>query len=172
MTPKTKGKVLSRKRAQLFKMKKMINSQEKYMCNLDEDQTSQMSTIMSKIGDNFDVELNSLFAENSQSAILRQIWEHDKAESKRRFSQDQKKNETGKSGNRFIVITLRIALAIFSRSKAAYEALKSFEILSLPSVSTLKQYMRANVEDPGPMYERMEEEKTKYAELCQLKKAT
>ena len=137
-------------------MKKKINSQEKYMCNLDEDQTSQMSTIMSKIGDNFDVELNSLFAENSQSAILRQIWEHDKAESKRWFSQDQKKNETEKSGNRFSVIRLRIALAIFSRSKAAYEALKSFEILSLPSVSTLKQNMRANVEDPGPMYERME----------------
>ena len=44
-----------------------------------------------------------------------------------------------KSGNRFSVITLRIALAIFSRNKAAYEALKSFEILSLPSVSTLKQ---------------------------------
>ena len=31
MTPKTKGKFLSRKRAQLFKIKGMINSQEKYI---------------------------------------------------------------------------------------------------------------------------------------------
>ena len=151
-------------------MKKMINSQEKNMCNLDVDQTSQMSNIMSKIGDNFDVELNSLFVEHSQNAILRQIWEYDKSESTKRFSQDKKKNETGKSGNRFSVITLRIALAIFSRSKVAYEALKPFEILSLPSVSTLKQYMHANVEDEEPMYERMEEEKTNFVELCQLKR--
>ena len=44
------------------------------MCNLDVDKTSQMSNIMSKIEDNFDVELNILFAENSQNAILRK-WE-------------------------------------------------------------------------------------------------
>ena len=141
------------------------------MCTLNEDQSAQMNDIMSKIGDNFNGELDNLFTESSQGDILRQIWEHDKSESKQQFNKDQKKNEPGKIGNRFSVITLRIALAIFSRSKAAYEALKSFEIISLPSVSTLKQYMRANVEDPGPMYERMEEEKTKYAELCKLKNA-
>ena len=45
---------------------------------------------MIKIGDNFNEELNSLFLENSQSGILRQIWEHDKNESKEQFSQDQK----------------------------------------------------------------------------------
>ena len=37
-------------------------------------------------------------------------------------------------------ITVNIALAVFSRSPAAYESLKSFKILALPSVSTLKDY--------------------------------
>ena len=32
--------------------------------------------------------------------------------------------------------------------------------------------MGANVEDQGSMYERMEEDKTNYAELCRLKNAT
>ena len=167
MTPRTKGKVLRKKRTQLFKMKKKLQTHEKYMCTLNEDQSSQMNDIMSKIGDNFSAELDTLFKENSQGDILRKIWEHDKNNSKQIFNKDQKKNKPGKSGNRFSVITLRIALAIFSRSKAAYEALKSLEMISLPSVSSLKQYMRAK----GPMYERMEEEKTKYAELCKLKLA-
>ena len=89
------------------------------------------------------------------------MWKKDLAKSKAQFNQDQIRNEPGNSGNRFSVILYRIALAIFSRSKAAYEALKSFNILSLPSVSSLKQYVRASVEDHGPMHDRMKEEKGK-----------
>ena len=62
---------------------------------------------------------------------------------------DQIKN-TGDTGNRFSTVTFRAAQALFSRSPAAYKALKSFDILTLPSVSTSKKFMRANVEDPGP----------------------
>ena len=56
-------------------MKRVLQSHEKYMCTLNEDQTAEMNDIMSKIGDNFNGELNSLFQETSQSGIL---WEHDK----------------------------------------------------------------------------------------------
>ena len=42
-----------------------------------------------------------------------------------------------------------IALAVYTRSPAAYEALKSFGILQLPSRSTLQSYTGAFLHDPG-----------------------
>ena len=45
--------------------------------------------------------------------------------------------------------TAIVALAIYVRSPAAYEALKSFNILQLPSQSTLKAYSGAFMHDPG-----------------------
>ena len=83
MTPRTKGKVLRKKRTKVLKMKKVLQFHEKCMCTLNEDQTAQMNDIMSTIGDNFNEELNSLLQETSQGGILRQIWEHDKSESKK-----------------------------------------------------------------------------------------
>ena len=73
-------------------------------------------------------------------------WETDIKENKMAFMKDQAKN-TGDTGNRFSTITYRVAFALFSRNPAANEALKSFDILKLPSVSTLKTFMQANVED-------------------------
>lgn len=55
----------------------------------------------------------------------------------------------GKTGNRWSALTYRIALAIFTRSPAAYEALKSYEVLKLPSVASLKQFTSANKQSPG-----------------------
>ena len=46
-----------------------------------------------------------------------------------------------------------IALAIFIWSPAAYEALKSFNILQLPSRSTLKAYTSAFIHEPGASHE-------------------
>ena len=42
-----------------------------------------------------------------------------------------------------------IALAVYTRSPAAYEALKSFGIMQLPSRSTLQSYTGAFLHDPG-----------------------
>ena len=42
-----------------------------------------------------------------------------------------------------------LALAIFTRSPAAYEALKSFKILQLPSRSTLQSYTGTFLHEPG-----------------------
>ena len=42
-----------------------------------------------------------------------------------------------------------IALAVFVRSPAAYEALKSFKLLQLPSRATLQSYTGAFLDDPG-----------------------
>ena len=46
-----------------------------------------------------------------------------------------------------------IALAIFIRSPAAYEVLKSFNILQLPSCSTLKSYTGAFKHEAGASHE-------------------
>ena len=42
-----------------------------------------------------------------------------------------------------------LALAVFTRSAAAYEALKSFKILQLPSRSTLQSYTGAFLHEAG-----------------------
>ena len=42
-----------------------------------------------------------------------------------------------------------LALAIFTRSPAAYEALKSFKILQLSSTSTLQFYTGTFLHEPG-----------------------
>lgn len=41
------------------------------------------------------------------------------------------------------------ALAVFVRSPAAYEALKGFNLLQLPSRATLQAYTGAFIDDPG-----------------------
>ena len=56
---------------------------------------------------------------------------------------------TGKRSNRWSAITIRLALAVYCRSPAAYGALKSFGILQLPSCSTLQAFTGAFLEDCG-----------------------
>ena len=61
----------------------------------------------------------------------------------------------GKRSNRWSAITIRLALAVYCRSPAAYGALKSFGLLKLPSRSTLQAFTGAFLEDCGkfsPMY--------------------
>ena len=55
-----------------------------------------------------------------------------------------------------------IALAVYTRSPAAYEALSSFNLLQLPSAGTLKIYSRRNVEAAGEVEERLADERVKY----------
>ena len=43
-------------------------------------------------------------------------------------------------------------MAVHTRSPSAYEALKSFQIIQLPGVRTLKDYINSNREDPGKDY--------------------
>lgn len=47
------------------------------------------------------------------------------------------------------MVTIRLALAVYCRSPAAYDALKSFGLLQLPSRSTLQAYTGAFLEDSG-----------------------
>ena len=56
---------------------------------------------------------------------------------------------TGNRRNRWSVVTIRLALAVFTRSPAAYDALKSFGLIQLPSRATLQAYTGAFRDDAG-----------------------
>ena len=63
-----------------------------------------------------------------------------------------------------------IALTVFTKSPAAYEALRSFKLLQLPSVRTLKHYIGANVEEAGDCMKRLEEERKHYLVMVDKRK--
>ena len=52
--------------------------------------------------------------------------------------------------------SLVLALAVFTRSPAAYEALRNFKLLQLLSVRTLKLYIDANIESAGDSMARLQ----------------
>lgn len=56
---------------------------------------------------------------------------------------------TGSRGNRWSLVTIRLALAVYTRSPAAYSALKNFGLIQLPSQSTLQAYTGAFRDDAG-----------------------
>lgn len=70
-----------------------------------------------------------------------------------------------------VLLIHMIALAVFTRSPAAYEALKSFKLLRLPTVRTLKYYIDANLEGAGDCIDRLEEERKHYLVMLDQKKA-
>ena len=57
--------------------------------------------------------------------------------------------------NRCMFLLFDPALAVYTRSPSAYEALKSFQIIQLPGVMTLKEYINSNRDDPGKIQERL-----------------
>ena len=170
LTPKTRRRTLQKKSQKLKKVHKRLEKYENYMCRLDSQQGAEMNEVISQITQNFSEDLDRIFNENDKGDILKHIWENDVTQNRKDFYKDQGRNTVSDPGSRYSVITYWVALAVFSRSPAAYEALKSFNILQLPSVSTMKTYMRANREEPGPVYHRLAEEKTKYEEIKEFKR--
>ena len=69
---------------------------------------------------------------------------------------------TGNRNNRWNLITYRLALAVYTRSPAAYEALKSFNILQLPCKGSLQAFLSANRAAPGVDEERIAEQRRLY----------
>ena len=64
-----------------------------------------------------------------------------------------------------------LALAVYSRSPAAYQALRGFKLLQLPCVRTLKYYyIDANLESAGDSVERLQQSRKQYVALIEEKK--
>ena len=74
---------------------------------------------------------------------------------------------TGNQGNRWNLITYHLALAVYTRSPAAYTAF-SFSILQLPSKRSLQAFVGANCDPPG-VNEKIAEQRNLYDALKQQK---
>ena len=61
-------------------------------------------------------------------------------------------------------------MAVYTLSPAAYEALKSFQLLQLPGIHTLKHNIDANLEQPGEVEQRLQEKKKQYDAMVTLSK--
>lgn len=138
--------------------------------NLNNESSTEMSNVVKIINENFSSTLEESFNSTTGQTrdILKASWESDSidkhlADQKDFFSQ-QEKSLTSHT-HEWNAITLRIALAVCSRSPAAYEALRSFKILNLPSVSTLKEKTRKLNHKPGVNEDYLAEEQTKYEKL-------
>ena len=113
-----------------------------------------MSDIVSVINSKYRKDLEHIWREaedkNGKEArsVLEDIWKHD-TQDRKDFFADQTHNMTGNTGNAWSTATYRIALAIYVRSPAAYEALRSFKVLQLPGISSLKQFKGARLHPPG-----------------------
>ena len=68
-------------------------------------------------------------------------------------------------------LVIILALAVFTRSLAAYEALRSFKLLQLQSTRTLKYYIDANLEEAGDCMKRLEDERSQYVAMIVQKVA-
>ena len=127
---------------------------EKNKFILEQEQNQEMIDIVSTINEKYKGQLENIWKEAEQEkgqetqALLKEIWEKDTLD-RTAFYHDQAKNITGRKSNKWSTITYRIALAVHSRSPAAYEALKSFKILQLPSTSSLKSFKGARLHQPG-----------------------
>jgi hypothetical protein len=107
---------------------------------LNDGQNDEMTEIAQNIENHHKNVLNEVLDDvgkqsDSKTDILKKIWDMDLCD-RRKFNKDQIKNVTGFRGNRWNIITFRLALSVYIRSTAAYNALKSFPMLSLPSIST------------------------------------
>ena len=133
---------------------RLSNQLDKTRVPLDLSQNAEMLDIVKILNDKYENDLEKIWQEATDkngpeaSDLLKDIWRKD-TEDRREFYKDQMKNITGKTGNRWSTITYRIALAIYSRSPAAYEALKSFKILQLPSLSSLQTLKGPRFHQPG-----------------------
>ncbi len=64
-----------------------------------------------------------------------------------------------------------VALAVYTRSPTAYEALRAFGILQLPCISTLKSFTAFNFEKPGFSEERLSHARRQYDEMVRGRRA-
>uniref|UniRef100_A0A1X7TCY2 Uncharacterized protein n=1 Tax=Amphimedon queenslandica TaxID=400682 RepID=A0A1X7TCY2_AMPQE len=140
---------------------------------LDTDQNDEMCNVISVIEEKCEAELKELFAEGKKHGVghrMKEIWNNDRNEDAQQYERDQSKNKTGRKSNRWSVITIRIALAIYARSPAAYDALKSFNVLQLPSRSTLQSYTGAFLHQPGANHDSISEQVAQFLLHCHQRK--
>eukprot|EP00117_Sycon_ciliatum_P049175 scpid67563/ scgid34906/ len=116
---------------------------------LSDSQSSEMSKACTIISDKFGKELSEAINLNPEhSDLIHDAWKEDVAVIDA-VKKDQSKNKTGLRGNRWSMVTYRLALAVKCRSTAAYKALKDLGVLQLPSLRSLNHFTSARIDKPG-----------------------
>ncbi|XP_067042166.1 uncharacterized protein [Acropora muricata] len=156
------------------KLKRELKKLRTLQCTLSDQQDHEMRDIASIIERDFSSELQDVIdgsskKENGKSKVLRAIWEQD-VKDRKEFWNDQRRNRNGRNNNRWSIITYRMALAVFCRSPAAYEALSGFSILKLPSQESLKHLRSGYFQADGPNWENLEESAEDYKSLKEEKR--
>ena len=129
--------------------KRQLARLEYYYLDLSDNQSTELSAACQEISASYQDDLQDVFVDaGDEGQVLRTAWDSD-VHARAQFTSDQDRNTSGSKGNRWSMLTYRVALAVFTRSPAAYEALKSFGILQLPSVRSLKHFIGSNLDKPG-----------------------
>lgn len=176
LSPASQSRKLQNKTNQTTKLKKALKSYESssYDVGLSNEQDMELQQLVGAIGQNGQSDLETIFREAEDSGegcgdTLREHWERDVTQRKQ-FFEDQLKNKSTSRGNRWSIVTFRIALAIYTRSTTAYEALRGFGILQLPSISTLKKFTGFNLEKEGFSEERLVHARQQYDKMVDEKR--
>ena len=157
LSPTSRGirhKKASRKRtADVQKIQRLAKRLHKYKVQLDESQNSEMADIVNIINQKYSDEVQSVIGDGSGGSpeahqVLKDLWDSETTD-REDFYRDQMNNKTGSRGNMWSTITYRIALAVYTKSPAAYESLKSFKILQLPSIRSLQEIAGSKLHEPG-----------------------
>ena len=178
LTPKTRKKRLHVATQQRLLQKKNVTKLTEKLAMHDitiaEDQSKSMTEVVNVINEEFATDLNAVIdnktANIQEKNLLREVWQRDlnrrQVKDKKAFLHDQSINKSGFKGNRWSAITIRLALAVYSRSPAAYKALCKFNILHLPSTWAVKDKLREYVHKPGVNEEYLMVQKQRYKEFC------
>ena len=173
LTPTSKKirlKRLHRQRLELKKNRILTAKLATHSIWLDNCQSQEMKEIVDNINTNFSNDVNDVLSEISDNAFreaLKGVWKQNSrkqlAKDRKGFNKDQVRNSQSKKSNKWNTVTLRMALAVYSRSPAAYWALCKFELLQLPSIWTLKNNFKQYNEQPGVNHSYLAKQRLKYA---------
>jgi hypothetical protein len=155
-------------------LKRKLDSYEETEVPLNDEQSDEMNFVVSTIESQFQAELETIFDEGDKCGVghkLRHSWKTDQQRDSINFNHDQVLNKTGNKGNRWSVITIRMALAVYTRSPSAYDALKAFNILQMPSRSTLQAYTGAFLHEPGANSACIEDQVAQFVLHCEQRQS-
>lgn len=161
LTPNSKKKRLREASHARWRLNTKVNKLEQLLAshdvNIEHEESNSLEEIVNIINDKFSGDVREVIQSASedpnQKELIQRVWKRDSKKRKQQdlkdFKEDQMKNSRGCKSNRWSAITYRIALAVYSRSPAAYQALSKFDILHLPSVWSVQQKLRDYVDEPG-----------------------
>ena len=173
LSPKSRTYRQNQSRRKLVNMGKKLQRLEKrthkYNVKLNDEQHKEMIDVVRILNDKYRNDIQSAIeSARTTSAetekVLQDIWDRD-TKDREDFFKDQTKNKTGYRGNNWSTITYRMALAVYTKSPAAYESLKCFKILQLPSAKSLSHFLRSKLHEPGvhnSLHEYVKDQEEKY----------